>query len=99
MKIVNQILRLSYIDCKDFLTFMLFGGSCKQSVEYVVVSFTRVLTYHSILQENAIINTFLECGSKNGHCSQSILAYDQNADPDRLPSPANLTSSESRRTK
>lgn len=39
---------------------MLFGGSCKQSVEDVVVSFPRVLTYHSILWENTVINTSLE---------------------------------------
>lgn len=41
------------------LTFVLFGGSCKQSVEDVVVSFTRVLTYHSILWEDPCSNTLI----------------------------------------
>lgn len=56
----NVYLHLNCKDCTDFLTFMLFGGSCKQSVEDVVVSFPRVLTYHSILRENTVINTSLE---------------------------------------
>lgn len=81
---------------------MLFGGSCKQSVEDVVVSFAGVLTNHSILQENTIINTSLELGSKNWQwqCkSKGFWCMTGNADTDRLPSPANLKSSEWRRTK
>lgn len=63
---------MKYIDCADFLTFMLFGGSCKQSVEDVVVSLTGVLTYHSILQENGIIKSFLGFGSKNSQYSKTL---------------------------
>lgn len=35
-----------------FLTFMVLGSSSQQRVEDVVVSFSRILSHHSILQKN-----------------------------------------------
>jgi len=87
--------------CLVFLTFIFFVSSCQQSVENVVVSFSRVLSHHPVLQQNKCSNATMYISLWVTKQRRQIISNKCKLDMSRLqtglPFPVNLKGKESRK--